>query len=188
MRWPASAVVCSFNVIVHSSSITKWTDRISWMVWHRITKFHGDIGTGLVYKHTGYDVTNYFRSEVVIAGKKLFEMPPWMQTISVWMCLWNLVILAQTVFKIFEELISRRTNEHWRNLSQLRAKRNHVSPKIGWKFCLWRLSFTFLWHCVMPAPTDWWVSCFRKRSFELERLCTELIPSFVLTTCVDIRN
>ena len=34
-------------------------------VWPRITKFYTDIHTGSLYGHTGYDVTSYFRSEVI---------------------------------------------------------------------------------------------------------------------------
>ena len=39
---------------------------ISRTVWPRITKFYTNLHTGRVYNHTGYDVTSYFWSEVII--------------------------------------------------------------------------------------------------------------------------
>ena len=55
--------VCSFN--------TKSAPNISRTAWPIITKFYRNIHTDKVYSHTGYDVTNYFWSEVV--AKKTVE-------------------------------------------------------------------------------------------------------------------
>ena len=38
---------------------------ISKTVLHRITKFHRNIHTDIIYSHTGYHVIIYFRSEVL---------------------------------------------------------------------------------------------------------------------------
>ena len=47
---------------------------ISRTVWHRIAKFYTYTHTGLAYNHTEYDITGYFRSEVITT--KLPKMPP----------------------------------------------------------------------------------------------------------------
>ena len=47
---------------------------------------------------------------------------------SVWMSTWNLVILGQTIFEIFEELISCQTNERTPKPIQI-ARNANVSPK-----------------------------------------------------------
>ena len=39
----------------------------------RITKFDTNIQANLVFNYTGYDITNYFQSEVIV--KKLSKMP-----------------------------------------------------------------------------------------------------------------
>ena len=41
-------------------------------VWPKITTFYNDIHTDIVYSHTGYDVTIYFRLEVI--GEKQSKM------------------------------------------------------------------------------------------------------------------
>ena len=45
-------------------------------MWSIITKFHTDIHTGLVYNHTGYDVTSYFRLEVKETNNGFIMTPP----------------------------------------------------------------------------------------------------------------
>ena len=47
---------------------------ISRTLWPRITKFYANLHTRRVYNHTGYDVTNYFRSEAT--ATKQSKMPP----------------------------------------------------------------------------------------------------------------
>ena len=42
---------------------------ISRTVWLRITKFHRYIHTDMLYSHTGYDVTSYFRSPFIEVRK-----------------------------------------------------------------------------------------------------------------------
>ena len=54
MSWPRSIVIRS------SASITKWVVLISQEVWPTVTKFYGDICTGLVCSDIGYDITSYF--------------------------------------------------------------------------------------------------------------------------------
>ena len=46
---------------------------ISKTVWPRITKFYRGIRTGTLFSHTEYDVTTYFRSEVIAI--KLSKIP-----------------------------------------------------------------------------------------------------------------
>ena len=60
-------------VVYHKVSGSK----ISRMVWPRITKFYAYIHTGLLYCHTGYDIINYFWSEVIMKKplKMLLAMP-----------------------------------------------------------------------------------------------------------------
>ena len=47
---------------------------ISKTLLRRITKFHSDIHTDIVYSRTGYDVIIYFWSEVIV--KKAVKIPP----------------------------------------------------------------------------------------------------------------
>ena len=50
-----------FVVVIHHE-VSGWNN--SRTVRPRITKFHTDIQTDLLYSHTGYDdVTNYFQSD-----------------------------------------------------------------------------------------------------------------------------
>ena len=43
-------------------------------VWPRNTKFHTNLYTDTVHTYTGYDVANYFQSEVIL--KKSSKIPP----------------------------------------------------------------------------------------------------------------
>ena len=61
-------------IIIGSSSRRRWRWYISRTVWPRITKFFTNLQTSRVYNHTGYDVTNYFRSEATAI--KQSKMPP----------------------------------------------------------------------------------------------------------------
>ena len=71
MWWPANV-----GVVRRGTFVTKWGSRISRerfdLVW--ITNFFTNLYTSRFYNHTGYDVTIYFRSEVI--AKKPSKMPP----------------------------------------------------------------------------------------------------------------
>ena len=60
-----------------SSFITKWGTRISQQRFDlESPKFYTNLHTGRVYNHTRYDITIYFRLEVI--AKKQAQMPPQM--------------------------------------------------------------------------------------------------------------
>ena len=66
-RMPVSSLLLSS--FVRSEAVAY----ISGTVWPRITKFYRHIHADLSYICTGYDVTNYFRSEATV--DKTVEMP-----------------------------------------------------------------------------------------------------------------
>ena len=61
MSWPASAVVW-YSLFIHYKVSSFYISRT---VWSRFTKFYACVHTGMVYSHTGYDITCYLHSKVI---------------------------------------------------------------------------------------------------------------------------